>query len=48
MVSRSYRTESVKENIHKVDVRQLYNDASAQIMHITLKPGRVLNLTKHL
>jgi mannose-6-phosphate isomerase-like protein (cupin superfamily) len=42
MVSRSYRTESVKENIHKVDVRQLYNDASAQIMHITLKPGESL------
>ena len=42
MNSRSYRTEPLKENPHKVDVRQLYNDASAQVMHITLHPGETL------
>ena len=32
----------MKDNQNKVDVRQLYNDSSAQIMHITLKPGESL------
>ena len=42
MISRSYKTEAPKENPHQVDVRQLYNDASAQVMHITLQPGQTL------
>ncbi|MBN1597041.1 MAG: cupin domain-containing protein [Bacteroidales bacterium] len=42
MISRNYQTEPVKENPHKVNVHQLYNDASAQVMHITLKPGEAL------
>jgi len=42
MISRSYKTEPLKDNPHKVDVRQLYNDASAQLMHITLQPGEAL------
>lgn len=42
MNSRSYKTEPIRENPHKVEVRQLYNDPSAQIMHITLKPGESL------
>ncbi len=42
MISRNYKTEETKENPHKVDVRQMYNDASAQIMHLTLKPGETL------
>lgn len=42
MISRNYITEGAKENPHKVDVKQLYNDASAQIMHITLQPGQSL------
>jgi quercetin dioxygenase-like cupin family protein len=42
MISRNYKTEEPKENPHKVDVKQLYNDESAQIMHITLKPGETL------
>ena len=42
MISRSYKTEQIKENPHKVDVRQLYNEESAQVMHITLKPGETL------
>ncbi len=42
MTSRSYKSEEVRENPHKVDVRQLYNKPSAQIMHITLKKGESL------
>jgi len=42
MISRNYKTEPLKENPHKVEVRQMYNDSSAQIMHITLKPGETL------
>jgi quercetin dioxygenase-like cupin family protein len=42
MISRNYQTEEKRDNPHKVDVRQLYNDPSAQIMHITLKPGESL------
>jgi mannose-6-phosphate isomerase-like protein (cupin superfamily) len=42
MISRNYRTLEIKENPHKVDVRQMYNAPSAQIMHILLKPGEKL------
>lgn len=42
MITRNYKTEEPKENPHQVDLRQLYNDPSAQIMHITLKPGESL------
>ena len=46
MITRNYKTEEGKENPHKVDLRQLYNDPSAQIMHITLKPGESLKSHK--
>ena len=42
MIARNYKKEPLKENPHKVDVRQLYNDSSAQVMHITLQPGETL------
>ncbi len=42
MISRSYTSEPVKETPHKVDVRKLYDDPSAQLMHITLQPGEAL------
>lgn len=42
MISRHHKTEPVKENPHKVEVKQMYNEASAQIMHITLQPGEAL------
>lgn len=42
MIARNYKTELIKETPHKLDVRQMYNDATAQIMHITLKPGESL------
>lgn len=33
---------SVKETSHKIDVRELYNADSAQVLHIELKPGESL------
>lgn len=42
MISRNIKSEVIKENPHNVDVRQMYNDVSAQIMHMTLKPGQSL------
>lgn len=42
MEYRNYQTEAVKDTPHKVDVRQLYDDVSAQMMHIILKPGETL------
>jgi len=39
MKSRTYTTEPIKDNPHNVDVRRLYDDQSAQIMHLNLKPG---------
>lgn len=31
-----------KETPHKVDIRNIYNHESAQVMHITLRPGESL------
>jgi len=42
MISRNYRTEPLKDNPHGVEVHKMYDDASAQIMHMTLKPGESL------
>lgn len=42
MISRHYTTEPLKDNPHKVDVCQLYDYPSAQIAHISLKPGESL------
>ena len=42
MKTRNFKTEPVKENPHGVDVRALYDDPSAQIMHMILKPGESL------
>lgn len=37
-----YQTEIPKENPHGVDVRMLYDEASAQAVHIILQPGQEL------
>jgi len=42
MTTKIWSSEEPRENPHKVDVRQLYNKESAQIMHITLKKGERL------
>jgi len=42
MEARNYKSEMLRVNPHKVDLRQLYNKESAQIMHITLKLGESL------
>ena len=46
MIHRTYKTEPIKENPHKVDVRRLYDDKSAQLMHITLQTGETLKAHK--
>ena len=42
MISRNFKAEPAKENPHQVDVRQLYNKESAQVVHIILKAGEAL------
>ncbi len=42
MIHRNYKTEPIKENPHKVDVRKMYDAESAQIMHISLQKGETL------
>ncbi|WP_320112548.1 cupin domain-containing protein [Draconibacterium orientale] len=42
MITKTFKTEEPKANPHQVDVRQLYNKESAQVMHITLQPGEAL------
>lgn len=42
MITTSYKTAPKKENPHKVEVCQLYNKETAQVMHITLQPGESL------
>ena len=32
----------IKENVHKIDARMLYNNDSAQAVHMQLKPGESL------
>ncbi len=42
MISKTYKTEPAIENPHKIHVCRLYDDASAQINHLTLQPGESL------
>jgi len=42
MISRIYTSEPLRETPHKVDVRKLYDDPTAQLMHITLQAGESL------
>ena len=42
MKTKTYKSEPIKDNPNGIDVRQLYNEQSAQIMHINLKPGESL------
>ncbi|MFA9391708.1 MAG: cupin domain-containing protein [Prolixibacteraceae bacterium] len=42
MISRNFKTEPLNSNPHGVEVRKMYDDPSAQIMHMTLKPGESL------
>ncbi len=37
-----WKEREIVETPHKVDVRKLYEQESAQVMHITLKPGESL------
>ena len=42
MITKNYRNETVNENPHGMDVRKIYDNPAAQIMHMTLKPGESL------
>jgi mannose-6-phosphate isomerase-like protein (cupin superfamily) len=37
-----YNEQEVKETPHKIDVREMYNKATAQVMFMALKPGESL------
>ena len=37
-----FQEQAIKETPHKIDVREMYNKESAQIMFMTLKPGESL------
>jgi len=37
-----YQDQQVKETPHKIDIREMYNKATAQAMLIALKPGESL------
>lgn len=42
MIKRQWKEVKPRENIHKVDVRDLYSDETALITHILLRPGESL------
>jgi quercetin dioxygenase-like cupin family protein len=42
MIITDWKEINIVETPHKVDVRKLYDLDSAQVMHITLKPGQAL------
>lgn len=37
-----YRDQEIKDTPHKIDVREMYNKESAQVMLMALKPGESL------
>lgn len=42
MIITKYQNQPVKENPHKIDVREMYNKESAQANIMALKPGETL------
>ena len=42
MIIRKYQEQPIKETPHKIDVREMYNKESAQVMLIALQPGESL------
>jgi len=42
MIIKNYNNQEIKDTPHKIDVRQIYDKDSAQVMHMTLKPGESL------
>lgn len=42
MIIRKYQEQPIKETPHKIDVREMYNKDSAQVMLMALKPGESL------
>ena len=48
MNSRRLTDAPFKDTPHKVDVREMYSQPDAQVMHITLQPGETLKPHKTL
>ena len=46
MIIRKYQDQPIKETTHKIDVREMYNKDSAQVMLMALKPGESLKPRK--
>jgi len=42
MVITTYKNQVVKDTLHKIDVREMYNKESAQAMLMALQPGESL------
>jgi len=42
MIIKKYQEQPVQESPHKIDVREMYNKESAQVMLMALKPGESL------
>lgn len=42
MKTSSINTAELKQNPHGVEVKQMYSQPDAQVMHITLQPGEAL------
>ena len=42
MIINKYQKQPIKETPHKIDVREMYNKESAQVMLMALKPGESL------
>lgn len=42
MIIRKVKDTEIRETPHKVDVRKMYEQETAQAMHITLQPGEAL------
>lgn len=42
MIINKYQDQPIKETPHKIDVREMYNKESAQVMIMALKPGESL------
>ena len=41
MIITKYQEQPIKETPHKIDVREMYNKESAQVMLIALQPVKV-------
>lgn len=41
-----FQDQAIKDTPHKIDVREMYNKETAQVMLMTLKPGEIIQAHK--